>query len=95
MNILFEITDKTGRRIRMTKERWNHIQREHPQISNIEEIKNALEMPLRISPSKYNPEEVKWYYSFNKLHKLYLFVAVKYLNGEGFIITSYYVSRIK
>ncbi|MBN1502183.1 hypothetical protein JW930_01445 [Candidatus Woesearchaeota archaeon] len=95
MNNLFEILDKSGRKIRLSKERWNHICREHPYISNLEELKLTMVNPLLIKPSRYDPEQVRWYYRYNKGKKLYLFVAVKYLNGDGFIITAYYVKNIK
>ncbi len=91
----FEVEDKTGRRIRLTKERWKHITQEHPNIQNFEELKETLINPLKIMPSTYDPENVQYYYKFNKKKKRYLMVAVKYLNGEGFIITTYYMRNIK
>ena len=91
---IFEIVEKSGRKIRLTEERWKHIANEHPSISH-EEIKNVLIGPIVIKPSKYDPAHVRWYYSFNKVKKLYLMVAVKYLNGEGFVITAYYMRNIK
>ena len=94
MNI-FEIVDKTKRKIRLTKEQWKHIVHEHPTINNVEEIKLTLIEPLKIRPSKHNPEQVSWYYRFNKEKKRYMLVAVRYLNGDGFIITTYYMRNIK
>ncbi len=87
--------DKSKRIIRLTQERWKHIAKEHPEIRDFEEIKNALIFPFRIKPSKFDPEQVHYYYKFNKEKKRYLMIAVKYLNGEGFIITAYYMRRIK
>ena len=89
MDAIFEIQDKTGRRIRLSKERWKHIQEEHPYLHNPEELKQTLINPLKITPSKYNPENVRYYYHHIKETRKYLFVAVRYLNGEGFIITSF------
>ena len=31
---IFEIKDKTGRKIYLTKERWKHICEEHPDVSD-------------------------------------------------------------
>ncbi len=45
---IFEITDKTGRKIRLTQERWSHITREHPEIVNLEEVKDTLISPFTI-----------------------------------------------
>jgi len=95
MTHIFEVTDKSGRRIRLPKERWKHIQVEHSRISDLEELKKALINPLKITQSKYDPENVCYYYSYNKNFKRYLFVAVKYLNGDGFIITSYHMRKIQ
>ncbi len=92
---IFKIKDKSNRIIRLTKERWKHIAKEHPEIQDFEEIRTALISPLRIKPSKYDPDHVHYYYKFNKEKKRYFMVAVKYLNGEGFIITAYYMRRIK
>lgn len=92
---LFEVVDKTKRKIRLTKEQWTHIVQEHPTINNVEEIKLTLTEPIKIKPSKYDPEKVRWYYRFNKEKKRYMLVAVRYLNGEGFVITTYYLRNIK
>ncbi len=89
---IFDITDKFGRIIYLSKERWQHVAREHNVA--VEEIKHALMMPLVVRQSKYD-SKVKWYYRFNKQKKNYLFVSVKYLNGKGFVITAYFVRRIK
>ena len=92
---IFEVIDKSKRKIRLSTERWKHIQAEHSQINDIEELKQALISPLRITPSKYDPEQVCYYYRYNKNRKRYLFVAVKYLNGDGFIVTAYYLRKIQ
>lgn len=80
MNDIFEIKDKTGRTIKLSKERWKHIVTEHPNISNcIEQIKETLAQPLVIKKSD-NSEEVKFYYKQSEEKNKYLFVVVKYLN---------------
>lgn len=91
--MLFEVIDKKGKNIRLTKSGLNHIKRDHPDV-NIEEIKLTLEMPTKITTSVYD-NNVKWYYRFNKVLNEYLLVAVKYLNGDAFIITAYYTRKIK
>jgi len=92
--MIFEITDKSRRKIRLPQERWNHIQREHIRVTDLDELKKTLTTPLKITSSKYD-ENVCYYYRFNKVIKRYLMVAVKYLNGHGFVITSYYLRNIK
>lgn len=97
-NIIFEITDKTGRKIRLTKKQWSHITRKHPQIANYqEEIINTLKNPLKITDYGFD-DKVRYYYKYLK-HKTspekYLLVIVKYLNGTGFIISSFFEKYIK
>jgi len=93
MDNLFEITDKTGRRIRLTKERWKHIKKEHPEIVDYEDIKRTLFRPDKILESDRD-EKVKWFFRYNKNKKRYMKVSVKYLNNEGFVITSHYTAKI-
>ena len=93
--MICEVVDKTSRKIRLTKVQWKHIAEEHPDVIDLEEIKETLINPLQITVSKYDPEQVCYYYHYNKEKRKYLFLAVKYLNGEGFIITSYYMRNIK
>lgn len=91
--MLFEILDKKGRKIRLTETGFKHISTDHPDVS-IEDVKRTIELPTTIITSTYD-EHVKWYYRFNKELKEYLLVAVKYLNGEAFIITAYYTKHIQ
>ena len=94
MDIIFEIIDKSRRKIRLTKEQWKHISEEHPWVTDLEEMKITLRNPLKINPSKYDPEHVCYYYHYNTEKRKYLFVAVRYLNGDGFVITGYYMRKI-
>lgn len=95
---IFAVKDRSGREIHLSNERWKHIIYEHPVIANkIEEIKDALSSPTAIRKSDHD-ENLRFYYKYYKSIKLkekYLFVMVRYLNGDGFIITSFYVNKIK
>ncbi len=92
---VFEVTDKTGRKIRLTRKQWSHITTKHPDLSNKEEeVKKVLEKPDLMLPHKFD-EDARNYYKYNKNEKAYLLVSVKYLNGNGFIITSFYTQNIK
>ena len=98
MEYIFEILDKNGRKIHLSKERWSHIVNDHPEISNrLEEIRDTLKRPLAVRTSDYD-ENVRFYYRYYKninLKEKYLLVIVKYLNGNGFIITIFYINKIK
>ena len=98
MEIIFEVIDKTKRRIRLTKKQWKHILRRHHDIINYqEEIKETLKNPQKITDHPYDKNS-KYYFAYLK-HKQgpnkYLLVIAKYLNGEGFVITTYFEKNIK
>ncbi len=96
MDIIFEVIDKSNRKIRLTKRQWKHIQK-HPHMhESIERIKYTIKNPITIRYSEYD-ETINHFYKEYKdmdVFERYLFVSVKYLNGDGFIITSFYTNRI-
>ena len=59
-----------------------------------EEIKTALAQPTKIAAVEYD-EAVRHYYGYRKEQAEYLLVIVKYLNGEGFVITAYLTKKIQ
>ena len=90
---VFIVKDKTGREIYLSKERWKHVQK-HPRMSGqIEKIKETLMIPLIIQDFEYD-SKVKFYFKYYKENKEYLFISVKYLNGKGFVITSFFTDKI-
>lgn len=98
MNIKFEVIDITKRKLRMTDFNWIHITKKHPEIaSQKEKIIGSLEKQDKITES-VKDQDTKFYYQYYKnLPSHYKFVKtiVKYLNGEGFIISSHFVNTIK
>jgi len=92
---IFEVIDKFGRKIHLSKERWGqHIKPIHPEIQNPEEIEEVLKNPGIVNPSDRD-ENVRWYYKYNKQRKRYFKVSVKYLNGKGYVITAHYARKIE
>ena len=91
---IFEVKDKSGRNIYLTDERWNHILKHQEMANQVEQIKDTLLNPDKITTVSYD-SDVHFYYRYYKNRKGYLFISVKYLNGEGFIITSFYTDKIK
>jgi hypothetical protein len=94
----FEVTDKTGRRLRMTDFNWHHIAKRHPEMaSQKEKIIETLEKPDKITDSSRD-DRVKYFYKYYKaLPSPYRFVRVivKYLNGNGFVISSHFVKAVQ
>lgn len=98
MNIIFEVIDKTGKKLRMTDYNWHHIVKRHPEIASEKgKIIETLEKSDKITDS-LEDEETKYYHRYYKsLPPPYKFMRViaKYLNGEGFIISSHFVKAIQ
>ena len=95
---IFELMDKTGRKIRLTKRQLRETNLKHPNMAAyLEEIKETLTKPDAITAYGID-ENVRYYYRYFKHIKSknkYLLVIVKYLNGEGFVIKSYFEDKIK
>jgi len=96
MDIIFETTDKTGRKIRLTKERWSHITIKHPDMSNyLEETEETIKFSQKIIPhTRGRLFDFYKHYKHKKGKLKFLKVVAKYLNGEGFILSAYFVPRI-
>ena len=98
MDWIFEIQDKSGRKIYLSKDRWTHINQEHPEIAPyLEDLKETLRNPTTVTTYSFD-ENVKHYYQYIKDRKSdakHLLVIVKYLNEHGFIITAYFVRHMK
>ena len=76
MSLVFEVRDKTGRSIRLTKERYQHILK-HPEMANqTEQIKETLQHPVFIQEIE-DDSQVSCYYKFYKQKKEYLYVSIK------------------
>jgi|SRR3989338_2550642 len=98
MAYIFQTTDKSGRKIHLSKERWKHINQEHPELSDyLEEIKETLKNPTKAKEFDYGNDVIYFYkyYKSRESAAKYLLVIVKYLNGKGFIITAYFVRNIR
>lgn len=98
MDFVFEVIDKTERKIHLSKKQWSHILRKHPQVANYqEEIMSTLKHPLKITDYSLD-EDVGYYYKYLKdmnIFKKYLVIVVKYLNGTGFVISAFFEKHIK
>ena len=95
MDYIFETIDKNKKKIHLTKERLKHIQK-HPHMHEpIENIKEVLKNPTAIRYEN-NKNTIYFYKEFKQMQKSerYLLVSVKYLNGAGFVITSFFTDKI-
>src|SRR3989344_9335760 len=96
-DFIFEIVDKTGRSIRLTRESWKHITINHGEMTNyLGEIQRTIENPLKIT--LHPVLDLRKYFSYVKHRKRpekYLRIVVKYLNNHGFVLTAHFVTTIR
>ena len=93
MNYIFEVIDKSGRRIHLSRERWKHILRHKGIEQYLFQIRDTLIKPDLIIQHKFDVT-MRNYYTLIKDKKRYLLVSVKYLNGEGYAATSFITRKI-
>ncbi len=68
---------------------------QHQEMTNqVERMRETLQRPDAILNSSTD-QQVHYYFRYYKERREYLFISVKYLNGDGFIITSHYTDKIK
>lgn len=90
--MIFEVKTRDGKLIRLTEKQWSHIIYRHPEmVKRLNDIEEAISSPTaRIQHS----DETTKFYKFIKDEKKYIMVAVKILNGDGFVVTAYKTKRI-
>jgi hypothetical protein len=90
----FEVVSKLDRRVRMTKSYWDYIANvKHPSMRGLEEsVKDSLTQPVEIRRSKRDRSVHLHYGTFDP--KLFVCTVVKFLNGDGFVITAYLTERM-
>lgn len=93
-DILFEIKDVFGRNIRTTKTYWKRIKEiKHTELHfGIREVKKTLTKPSEV---RENVTDSTIFLFAMKSEKYVIIVAVKTLNGDGFIVTVYQTEHYK
>ena len=94
---VFEILDKNGRLTHLSNERWNHIRKKHPEIEYPELLLDTVRNYDKITQVHADQTIYYfWKYYKNKLNpNKFLLVVVKYLNGNGYVLSAYYEDKIK
>ena len=90
--------DIHNRRIRLTDERQEHIEVDHPEmLGQIDKIQETLSNPDIIVRSRTDPDVELFYrhYDITPVTEKYLCVVLKVLVGDLFIITAYLTDTIK
>ena len=93
--ILFEIKDVFGRKIRTTTDYWHKIKTlKHQELRySVTEVKKTITNPDEIRVSITDETIFLYAKRFGKYD--ILIVAVKVLNGNGFIVTAYQTKEYK
>ncbi len=94
---VLKVTSRADRQIRLTEVQWDHMTSRHPEVNGQEDkISETLEDPDFIyhSLKEENYHYLK-YFEDTPVTKKYLLIIAKHLNKEGFVITGFFLSRIK
>ena len=92
MSIIFEVMND-NKIIILTETQWKHIKFRHPEMVNkLYDIEKTIRKPHY---KLYFDDNTRKYYKYIKEETKYIMVAIKIINGEGFVITSYLTSRIQ
>lgn len=90
--------DNLGRSIRLTDERFNHLESQHPEMANqLNNIVNTLADPDRIIRSITDASVELFYkhYASTPVSMKFLCIVVKQSKDDNFIITAYYTDSVK
>ena len=90
--------DFRDRQIRLTSERQEHLQPDHPEmLEQTDKIQDTLLNPNLVVRSRTDPDVELFYrhYDITPVSEKYLCVVVKVLVGDLFIITAYFTDTIK
>jgi len=95
--VVLEVRSKLGKIVRLDEDRWRHVL-EHPEMENqSSRIKETLVEPDEIRESVRASSIWLFYklYTNSPVSEKYLLVAVKVLDGEGFIATAFFTDKVK
>src|SRR3989344_2313009 len=97
MEIIFEVEDKIGKRVYLSKERLKHILKHPLMHDQMENIQKTLQDPTTIRHFEDDESVIYFYKEFKQRlpSERYLLLSVKYLNGNGFIVTSFFTNKVK
>ncbi len=96
MNI-FETTSVLNRTIRLTDVQWNHIRERHPEMEDQQDkLRETLENPDFVVHSvRDDTYHYVRKYAETPVSEKHALVVVKHLDRDGFVITAFFVSRIR
>lgn len=92
--LLFEIVDVFGKRIRTTNEYFRKIKEDkHSELEfGVEEIKETITKPDEVNRSLKDDTIM---INFRLIGQVTLVVVTKHMNGDGFLVTAYQTTKVK
>lgn len=89
---LFTVKDPLGRGVRLTEDRYQfHILLEHPELSNVNQIAEAIASPTIIAQDAVVLQRLVYYRTYQTQPQRWMKVVVE----RGEVITAYRVRRLK
>lgn len=97
MMAIFEAQSKLGRKVRLTHTQWNHVTLRHGELRGQEtKIKETLQEPDFVLYSERDDNyQYHKFYSETPVSEKYLLVVVRQLNDEGFVITAFFLRKVR
>lgn len=93
--LLFSVTDIFGKKVRTTKNYWDRIKTDkHRELTaDHTEVMKTIQKPDEVYQSVQDPY-ISLFYK-NLSGGITLVVVLKYLNGDGFVVTVYETTKVK
>jgi hypothetical protein len=94
---VFEVTSRLGTKIRLSDMQWSHIEARHRELrGQLDKMKLTLIEPDTVYYSA-GEETYHYYKKFSRtpVSEKFLLLVAKHRDGEGFIITAFFVARIR
>lgn len=95
--VIFEIRSCLNKKVRLTRTQWDHtVFRNRELRGQKEKIIQTIQHPEIVLYSQTDDNYQYYrYYSNNPVCGKYLLAIVKHLNDEGFVITAFFLRKIK
>jgi hypothetical protein len=91
------IKDYSGRVIRLTAERWQHVTEHSEMVGEERKLRETLRNPYRVVTSRLDSSVHLYYrlYERSPIGRKYLMTAVKILSDDAFVITAFFTDELK
>lgn len=95
---IFEVVSKFSKRLILTRGKYEHVCERHSEVfGEVDKLRETLASPQIVRRSVY--DERVWlfcrYFEETPVTEKYLMVAVRIINDEGLVVTSYFTDKVK